>query len=50
VIHECLHRIRPSWCESYVRRTTTWLLRRLSDEQIQQIYTEYTKRVKRRRA
>jgi hypothetical protein len=48
VIHECLHRIRPNWSESYVRRTTTWLLRRLSDEQIEQMYEEYNKRVKRR--
>lgn len=49
VIHECLHRLRPNWSEPYIRRTTTWLLRRLSDTQIQQVYEEYQKRSKKRR-
>jgi hypothetical protein len=49
LLHECLHRIRPNWCENYIRRTTTWLMRRMSDEQIQQIFEEYNKRVKRRK-
>src|SRR5688572_6939258 len=46
VIHETLHRIRPQWSENYVRRTTTWLLRRMSDEQIQAVYEQYQQRVK----
>jgi hypothetical protein len=50
LIHECLHRIRPNWSENYVRRTTTWLLRSLSDEQVAQVFCEYNKRVKRRKA
>lgn len=34
IIHECLHRAHPDWSESYVRRTTTWLQNRLSDDDI----------------
>lgn len=48
-IHEALHAVRPAWSENYVRRTTTYLLRRISDEQIQAIYREFQKRAKRRK-
>ena len=50
VIHECLHRLEPGWSETYVRRTTTWIMRRMSDEQIQQLYTEYTRLAKKRKS
>jgi hypothetical protein len=49
LIHETLHVLEPQWCESYVRRTTTWILRRMSDEQIETLYQEYQKIAKRRR-
>ena len=49
LIHEICHVIRPQWTENYVRRTTTWLLRRMSDEQIQALYEQYQKRAKRGR-
>jgi hypothetical protein len=50
LIHETLHRLEPQWSENYVRRTTTWLMRRMSDEQIQALYEEYGKRVKKRKS
>jgi len=50
VIHECLHRLEPSWSENYVRRTTTWVMRRCSDEQLQAIYVEYTRIAKKRKS
>jgi hypothetical protein len=49
LIHETLHVIEPAWSETYVRRTTTWLLRRMSDEQLETLYQEYGKIAKRRR-
>ena len=49
VIHECLHRAFPKWTESYVRRTTTYLRRRMSDEEVQAMYSEYKKRAKTRK-
>jgi len=49
-LHEAIHAVRPAWSENYVRRTTTFLLRRLSDEQIQAVYSEFQKRAKKRPA
>jgi hypothetical protein len=49
VIHETLHSVRPQWSESYVRNRTSWLMKQLSDAQIQQVYQDYTKRKKTRR-
>lgn len=49
VIHEILHVLEPEWHENYVRRTTTYLLRRMSDEQIQAVYAEYQQRAKKRK-
>jgi hypothetical protein len=49
LIHETLHRLEPRWSENYVRRTTTWLMRRMSDEQIEALYHEYQRRVKKRK-
>jgi hypothetical protein len=49
VIHECLHRAFPAWSENYVRRTTTYLRRRMSDEEVQAMYAEYLKRARKRR-
>lgn len=48
LIHEALHRLEPGWNENYVRRTTTFLLRRMSDEQIAQLFEEYKRLTKRR--
>jgi uncharacterized protein (DUF2344 family) len=48
-IHECLHRMRPDWSELYVRRTTSYLMRRMSDEEIQAFYGEFQKRARKRR-
>jgi hypothetical protein len=49
VIHECLHRAFPAWSENYVRRTTTYLRKRMSDEEVQAMYAEFQKRAKKRR-
>lgn len=49
VVHEILHRLEPGWHENYVRRTTSYLLKRMSDEQIQTVFDEYCKRVKKRK-
>lgn len=50
VIHECLHRAYPHWTENYVRRTTTYLRKRLSDEEIQAMHAEYEKRRRKRKS
>jgi hypothetical protein len=49
VIHECLHRAFPKWSESYVRRTTTYLMRRLSNEEVLTLMEIYRKRAKKRK-
>lgn len=49
VIHEALHRLEPRWSERYVRRTTTWLMQRMSDAQIEALYDEYQARKKPRK-
>lgn len=49
VIHECLHRAYPQWSESYVRRTTTYIRRRLSDEEVMALIAVYRKRATRRK-
>ena len=46
VIHEILHRLYPEWSERYVRRTTTWLRRRMTDDETLAFYNEYQSRVK----
>lgn len=45
LLHEILHRLEPGWSENYIRNRTTFLMRRMSDEQIQAVYAEYQKRV-----
>ncbi len=49
VIHECLHRLEPSWSENYVRNRTAFLRNRLSDVEVQVIHDEYQKRVTKRK-
>jgi len=48
-IHEILHRLHGEWSEAYVSNRTTFLLRRMTDAEIQQFYEEYQRRVKKRR-
>lgn len=48
-LHEALHAVRPNWSENYVRNRTSWLMRRMSDEQIQALYETYQRKVKRRK-
>jgi hypothetical protein len=38
-VHECLHRLRPAWSEQTVKRTTTKLLRQMSYDEIDKLYT-----------
>jgi hypothetical protein len=49
VIHEILHRLHPQWPESYVRRTTTYLRRRMTDEEVQAMYSEFQRRSRKRK-
>ena len=44
LLHEALHRLHPEWSENYVRNRTTFLLRRLTDAEVTQIYQEYQNR------
>jgi hypothetical protein len=37
-IHECLHRLRPSWSEQTVRRRTTQIMRQLTDAEVDKLY------------
>jgi hypothetical protein len=48
-IHEILHRMHPEWSENYVRRTTSLLMRRMTDEEIAAFYAEFQKRKRTRR-
>jgi len=50
LIHEILHRLHwEDWGESYVRNRTTFLMKRMTDSEIQQFYDEYQRRVRRRK-
>jgi hypothetical protein len=49
LIHECLHRANPKWSEAYVRRTTTYIRRRMSDEEVMVLIGVYRKRARRRK-
>jgi hypothetical protein len=49
LLHEILHRLYPAWSEAYVKRTTTYLLRRMTDGEIQTFYAEYERRVRRKK-
>lgn len=49
VIHEILHRLHPAWPETYVRNRTAYLRNRMNDAEVQAFYSEYEKRVKRRK-
>lgn len=46
VIHELLHRMYPDWSERYVANRTTFVMRRMTDQDVQAFYQEY-QRVKR---
>ena len=48
-IHEILHRLHPSWSENYVRRTTSLIMRRMTDEEIAAFYSEFQKRKRTRK-
>jgi hypothetical protein len=45
-VHELLHRLHPEWSERYVRRTTAFLMNRMTDAEAQTFYDEYQKRAK----
>lgn len=49
LIHEILHRLHPHWSEAYIRRTTTYLRRRMGDEEVQAMYREFQKRARKRK-
>lgn len=49
VVHEILHRLHPEWSENYVRRTTTWIRRRMTDDETRAFYLEYERRKRKRK-
>ena len=49
LIHELLHRLYPEWSENYVRNRTSFLMKRLSTDEVAVIHDEYNKRKKGRR-
>lgn len=44
IIHELLHRLYPRWSERYIKNRTTYLMRRMTDDEVQVLYEEYQKR------
>jgi hypothetical protein len=48
-IHEILHRLHPTWSENYIRRTTTHIMRRMTDEEVQAFYLEFQRRSRKRK-
>ncbi len=46
LVHELLHRLHPEWSENYVRRTTSYLMGRMTDAEALAFYDEYQKRAK----
>jgi len=44
IIHELLHRLYPRWSERYIKNRTTYLMKRMTDEEVQLLYDEYQKR------
>jgi len=50
VIHECLHALRPEWGETTVKRFTSRVFHRLTEEEMRVIYGIYLRRAKKVRA
>ena len=48
-IHEILHRLFPQWSEAYIANRTTYLLRRMTDGEVQMFYAEFKRRARKRR-
>jgi hypothetical protein len=46
VIHELLHRLYPQWSERYIKNRTSYLMKRMTDEEVQLFYEEYQRRKK----
>jgi hypothetical protein len=50
ICHELLHRRFPHWSEPYIRNRTTYLLRRMTEAQIQAVYDEFQRRAVKRKS
>ena len=48
VIHEILHRLYPAWPERVVAQKTSWLMNRMSHQEVKAMYREYAQRYARR--
>lgn len=44
IIHELLRRLYPEWSERYIKNRTSYLMKRMTDEEVQLVYDEYQKR------
>jgi hypothetical protein len=38
LVHECLHRLRPTWSERAVKAKTTRLMKQLSDAEVEKLF------------
>jgi len=46
ICHELIHRLHPEWSEPYVRNRTTFILRRMTDDEHERFFREYQRRKK----
>ena len=46
IIHELLHRLYPHGSERYIKNRTSYLMKRMTDEEVQLLYDEYQRRRK----
>ena len=44
IIHECIHALHPEWTEPSVKRMTTRLFHRLTEEEMRTVYNVYKRR------
>jgi hypothetical protein len=44
IIHELLHRLYPRWSERYIKNRTTYLMKRMTDDEVRLFYEEYQRR------
>jgi hypothetical protein len=44
IIHELLHRLYPRWSEKYIKNRTTYLMKRMTDDEVRLLYEEYQRR------
>jgi len=46
LIHELLTRLYPQWSERYIKNRVSYLMKRMTDEEVRLLYAEYQQRAK----